>query len=166
VASVLGGSVEAGRERAAGTHAFGGLDVHLDDATDALILGAHVGADSNELDRIAEVHLALWIHEALGLELLAPAIAGGFDVLEALGVVVLGKGRRIGAAGGCRSERGPRGKRSGRAPAGPLRVAGNRGDDGAYDLLPRPRTLLLMVPLGAVPRPPRWPRVQVFWAAG
>jgi hypothetical protein len=113
VASVLGGSVEAGRERAAGTHAFGGLDVHLDDTADALILWAHVGADSNELDRIAEVHLALWVHEALCLELLAPAIAGGFDVLEALGVVVLGKGRRIGATGGCRSERGPRGSGQG-----------------------------------------------------
>lgn len=50
------------------THAFGWLDIALYYAADALELRAHVVADANELDRVAEAHLALWVHEPVPYE--------------------------------------------------------------------------------------------------
>lgn len=53
------------------TYAFGWLDVLLDNAAHALVLGAHVGAETNELDRVAQAHLAFWVHAAFVDEPLA-----------------------------------------------------------------------------------------------
>jgi hypothetical protein len=62
------------------TCAFGWLDVLLYDAAHALILGAHVGADADELDRVAEAHLALWVHAALPDKALAELGSHRFDL--------------------------------------------------------------------------------------
>jgi hypothetical protein len=58
------------------TYAFWTLEVALYDSAHSLELGAHVGAETNELHRVAELHLAVRVHEPLVLQLLAPAGLG------------------------------------------------------------------------------------------
>lgn len=98
------------------TYAFRGLDVVLDYAPHALVFRAHVGADAVQLDRIAQAHLAFWVHSAFvdeslaqqrprrsDLSGLAPSPADGACptyMFEPLGVVILGERRRVRAAGG------------------------------------------------------------------
>ena len=53
--------------------AFGSLDVLFHDAAHTLKFGTHVGADAVQLDRVAEAHLALGVHEAVAHKLGAQA---------------------------------------------------------------------------------------------
>jgi hypothetical protein len=62
------------------TYAFWRLDILLDYATYALVFRAHVLADAVQLDRVAETHLALWVHEAIFDKLLAYLGSLGFDL--------------------------------------------------------------------------------------
>jgi hypothetical protein len=62
------------------TYAFGWFDIILYYATYAFVLGTHVSADANELDRIAEAHLAFWVHAPIPDESLAKFGSLGFDL--------------------------------------------------------------------------------------
>lgn len=55
------------------TYAFWTLEIVLYDSAHSLELGAHVVAETNELHGVAELHLAVRVHEPLVLQLLAPA---------------------------------------------------------------------------------------------
>jgi hypothetical protein len=104
------------------TYAFGRLDVLLYYAAHALVLGAHVGADAVELDRVLQAHLALGVHPAFLDEALAQLRAQRFDLcqlvsispcravaaymFEALRVGILGEGCRVRPAGELRDGRG------------------------------------------------------------
>lgn len=62
------------------TYTFRGLYVVLYYAAHALELWAHFGAKADKLDRVAEAHLAFWVHEALLDELLALERPRSFDL--------------------------------------------------------------------------------------
>lgn len=53
------------------TYAFRWLDILFYYTAHALKLRAHVGADANELDRVAQAHLAVWVHATFLDEALA-----------------------------------------------------------------------------------------------
>lgn len=72
--------------------AFRWFYIVLDYATDALILRAHVGADANELNGVAESHLAFRVHAAFLDESLAQLRSRRSDLRvsdQYLGVQVL-----------------------------------------------------------------------------
>lgn len=51
------------------TYAFRCLHILLDYSPYALELGTHAGANANQLDRVAEAHLAFRVHQAIAYEL-------------------------------------------------------------------------------------------------
>jgi hypothetical protein len=65
--------------------AFWCLDVLLDYATHALVLGAHVFADAVQSDRVLEAHLALGVHFSFPDKLGALLDALRFDLRMLVG---------------------------------------------------------------------------------
>ena len=52
-----------------GTYAFWRLNIVLYYSSHALEFRAHVGTDANQLDRVAQAHLAFRVHESIPYEL-------------------------------------------------------------------------------------------------